>query len=310
MRNLILLFVLSNVLLISSCDDLIEIKLSGKTVEILAPASGTTLSSTSVTFWWNEVKGATKYNIQVVKPSFSNIQYLITDSMVVGDKFTYSFQPGAYEWRIKALNNSSQTDFYTFSFTIDSSLNLGNQLVQITSPASNFVSNQLSQTFSWAPVFYAEDYRFEVLSQGGNTVYVDAALNSTNASYTFQNEGTYTWRVRAQNSSSVSPYSQAIIVIDQTNPPTPVPVSPADNAIVTNPFTLSWSQTTDNGSSIYDSLYIYGNFNQDTLIEGIRTANSSYTDSLTLGDYYWKLRAIDSAGNKSGYSNLNKFVVQ
>ena len=185
MRNLILLFVLSNVLLISSCDDLIEIKLSGKTVEILAPASGTTLSSTSVTFWWNEVKGATKYNIQVVKPSFSNIQYLITDSMVVGDKFTYSFQPGAYEWRIKALNNSSQTDFYTFSFTIDSSLNLGNQLVQITSPASNFVSNQLSQTFSWAPVFYAEDYRFEVLSQGGNTVYVDAALNSTNASYTF-----------------------------------------------------------------------------------------------------------------------------
>ena len=310
MRTLVLLFLLVGILIMSSCDDIIEKRLNGQTVNILAPSNGVTLPSTSVTFWWEVVKGATKYNVQVVKPSFASIQFLIADSMVTGDKFTLNVQPGSYEWRIKALNSSSQTDFFTFSFTIDSSLNLSNQSVQLISPVNNYISKQFNQTFSWSPVFYSDDYRFEILSSTGGSIFLNAALSNTTISYTFTNDGTYNWRVRAQNGSSVSNYSQSTILIDQTVPATPAPISPADNAIVHNPFMLSWSQATDLGSPIFDSLYIFANLNQDTLIKAIRPPNTSYTDSLALGDYFWKLRSIDSAGNYSSYTSLYKFIIQ
>lgn len=310
MRGFILFCLVIGLSMITSCDDIIEKKLTGKTVSILSPPNGGTLPTSAVTLWWNEVAGATKYNIQVVRPSFSNIQFLILDSMVSGDKYVLSLQPGAYEWRIKALNFSTETIFFTFSFSVDSSLNLSNQSIQLLSPVNNYISNQLSHTFSWSPVFYADDYRFEILSSTGNTVYVDAALDNTTVSYTFANDGNYTWRVRAQNNSSVSLYSQASLVIDLIPPPTPIPLSPANNSTVTNPFTLTWSQATDNGAAIFDSLYIFADLNEDTLITAIRPVTTSYTDSLALGDYFWKLTAIDSVGNYSPYTNLLKFTIQ
>jgi uncharacterized protein YegP (UPF0339 family) len=310
MRSLLLFFVFAFILMISACDDFIERKLTGQTITVLAPADSAVLSATSVTFWWEEVKGATKYNIQVVKPSFSNIQYIVADSNVAGDKFTVNLQPGAYQWRIKALNNSTHTEFFTFSFSVDSSLNLGNQTVQLLTPASNTISNQLSQTFTWAPVFYTDDYRFEILSANGNTVYTNAAVTGTSASYTFTTDGVYTWRVRAQNSSSISPYTQARLVLDNTIPTTPVIVSPLNNTTVTNPFTLNWTQPTDNGAIIYDSLYLYADLGQDTLLKTYGGLTTSYTDSLALGDYFWKVRAIDSVNNYSSYTSLYKFTIQ
>ncbi len=310
MRSLLLFFVFACILMISACDDFIERKLTGQTITVLAPADSAILSTTSVTFWWEEVKGATKYNIQIVKPSFSNIQYIVADSNVAGDKFTANLQPGSYQWRIKALNNSTQTDFFSFSFSVDSSLNLGNQTVQLLTPASNTVSNQLSQTFTWAPVFYTDDYRFEILSANGNTVYTNAALATTTASYTFTADGIYTWRVRAQNGSSISPYSQATLILDNSPPPIPVIVSPINNATVSNPFTLDWTQTSDNGALIYDSLYLYADAGEDTLIYSYGGLVTSYTDSLTLGDYFWKLRAVDSVNNYSAYTSLYKFTIQ
>lgn len=297
-------------LLVSSCDDLIEPKLSDKTITILAPADSSVQSNTTITFWWNEVSGASKYNIQIVNPSFSNIQYLVADSMVSGDKFTVGLQPGHYEWRIKAVNSSTETPFATFSFTVDSSLNLSGQNVQLLSPINNSISTQLSQTFVWAHMYYADDYRFEILSSFGNVIYTNAALTTTQTSYTFTTDGTYTWRVRAQNGSSVSSYSQANIIIDLTAPSPPTILSPADNAVVSNPFTLSWSQANGSGAPVTDSLYIYEDFGQDTLIKALRPLTSSYTDSFALGDYFWKMRAKDSVGNYSPYTSLYKFIIQ
>lgn len=310
MYKLLSFISITGLLLVASCDDIIEPKLSDRRVTIIAPADSSVQSNTTITFWWDEVKGATKYNIQIVSPSFTNIQYLVADSNVIGDKFTVALQPGLYQWRIKAVNNSTETPFSTYSFSIDSSLNLSGQSIQLQSPANNTYTNQLTQTFVWSPMYYADDYRFEILSSFGNTVYTNAALATTNVSYTFSTDGTYTWRVRAQNSTSVSAYSSALLIIDQTPPAVPVITSPANNAIVSAPFTLSWSQATDNGSPIYDSLYIYANAGQDTLIKALRPATTTYTDSFGTGDYFWKLRAIDSVGNYSNYTSLYKFIIQ
>src|SRR5579859_1802765 len=140
-RKLLLFFAATSVLFIIGCNDFIEINISKKTVNILAPGNGALLSSPSVTFWWDSVPGATKYELQVVSPSFKSIQYLSVDSFVTGKVFIYTLAPGKYQWRIRALNNSSTTNFSAIdSFSIDSSLNLTGVNLQIINPSNNYIT--------------------------------------------------------------------------------------------------------------------------------------------------------------------------
>src|SRR5688572_12340162 len=113
---------------LSSCEDFFEPNLEKKDVVIIAPANGTVSSSFTQTFWWEELKGAEEYTLQIVKPTFSSVQQLILDTNVNGTKFYYTLQPGVYQWRLRAINNSSETDFVTYNLEIDSTLNLSGQM--------------------------------------------------------------------------------------------------------------------------------------------------------------------------------------
>ena len=91
----------------------------------------------------------------------------------------------------------------------------------------------------------------------------------------------------------------------------PVLVSPNNNDILpdtTN--TLYWDRGTITGSTIKDSLFIYSDTSMVNLVRGIYTANTSYSDSLGVSDYYWRVLSIDAAGNRSAYSPLRKFTIQ
>jgi len=74
--------------------------------------------------------------------------------------------------------------------------------------------------------------------------------------------------------------------------------------------TLFWNRGTETGSSITDSLYIYNDSLMTNLNTGIYTTGTSYSDSLGVGSYFWRVRSIDAATNKSNYSALNKFTIQ
>ena len=55
------------------CRDIIEEDLSEATIALNAPGNNLTSTSLTQTFWWDEVVGATFYNIQIVSPNFNNI---------------------------------------------------------------------------------------------------------------------------------------------------------------------------------------------------------------------------------------------
>src|SRR5258705_9410550 len=107
-----------------SCEDFIEKDISGKHVSILAPADGYISNSLTITFWWNELEGAEQYKLQIVKPNFAAIQDIIADTTLTDTRFTTTFAPGTYQWRIKAMNNGGDSDYSTRTFTVDSSGNL------------------------------------------------------------------------------------------------------------------------------------------------------------------------------------------
>jgi hypothetical protein len=94
-----------------SCIDIFEADLSSSAVDLIAPADSLTTISNSQRFWWNNVEGALWYELQVARPSFSEVSELNLDTLIEKNNFQFSLQPGVYHWRVRAYNGSSTTGY-------------------------------------------------------------------------------------------------------------------------------------------------------------------------------------------------------
>jgi hypothetical protein len=112
------LFFFLSLAFLASCIDIFENDLSNSKVELLAPADEIITTELSNIFWWNYMEGALWYELQVVTPQFSNVTSLKLDTTIENNNFQFSLQPGVYQWRVRAFNGSSSTDFSTNSLTI------------------------------------------------------------------------------------------------------------------------------------------------------------------------------------------------
>lgn len=309
LKQFIYLFVLS-FFVVTACRDVAVSNLEKKEVTVLAPPDNYSSTNSTVTFWWEELDGADDYRLQIVSTTFSNIQQLVADTLTKSNKFSISISPGEYQWRVRAENNSSETDFVVRSFKIDSTNDLATQTVILLSPNDNSYSNQNKQTFRWESLYNATEYRVRIGDVDFTTLLKDTTTQADSLVYTFASEGTYQWQVRAQNSTSSSPYTTRTLIIDITAPNKPTLISPADNSSVTLPDTLRWSPE---ASTMGDSLYVF-HPDSTTLLSGFPTyvTNTFYKFNFVSSDtvYYWKVRTVDFAGNVSSYSDFYKFITQ
>ncbi|HWY38185.1 MAG TPA: hypothetical protein VNY73_06470 [Bacteroidia bacterium] len=310
--------------------DIVATDITKKTVNILAPGNGVHTPNNAVTFWWDEIKGADKYQIQIVSPSFANVISVIVDSSVTATKLTLTLNPGTYEWRVRATNNSGSTAYSSRTFVIDTTTNLANVTIALLSPADSLYTNKTAQTFSWASVAAATQYNISILDNTG-AVITSTTTAGTSFSYTFtqtaNTNAKYTWKVRATNSFSNSNYTSRSLFIYLTTPSTPVAIHPLNTgtlvpAIVVGD-SMSWSTIS---SGYYDSLFVFAfAVPQDTStvsnpvpvfkqkmikpsykITGADTVNP--TNWFTHGtQFYWRLNRNDKAGNSSPYSSYRIF---
>ncbi len=316
------LFIISAIAIIIaySCSDIFETNLEKKDIELVAPYNGAILYENTQTFWWSEVKGAEEYNLQIATPDFSEIQKIVLDTNITDLKFTYYLSPGVYQWRVRAVNNTSYTDYVTYNLTIsiDSNINLTEKTVSLNSPINNYATNNDTSyiEFKWYQLDSADDYRFEIRDgnwDDGNVILREIVTETSYEVNIVLEEGIYSWAVRGENSISSSNYSvPRYFEVDITAPNTPLLSFPANNAVIANDssFTFSWSRGIETGTTIKDSFFIYN----DTLMTDVKFEsfqdNPSYTvDSLETGNYFWRVRSIDMAGNKSNYSSLRKLII-
>jgi hypothetical protein len=284
--------------LLASCQDFIETDLSKKSMTVNSPADHTVSPGFNVTFWWDEIKGADKYQLQLVKPNFTSIQQFVMDTSVSGDRLLLSLSPGTYQWRIRAKNSTSATDYITRTLTIDSTLDLSGQPLLLFAPTDNTWSNRLSTSFTWRSMANTDNYVLQLLLDGGLLYTSSYAAPVTTGTYTFPGEGTYQWRVFAQNGSSNSSYFTRTLTIDTTKPAIPSVLFPLTDTITANPVQLGWSSDETAASFrlqiATDS--IFGHVIHDT------TEQESTYDlhSTSAGqDYYWRVKVIDRALNES-----------
>ena len=103
-----------------SCDDITEVEdISGKTVNILAPADTSVLTITEVNFSWSTVEDAESYKLQIATPTFDAATQIVLDTTITVSNFTKTLELGNYQWRVRAENSDYQTVYTSQSFTIE-----------------------------------------------------------------------------------------------------------------------------------------------------------------------------------------------
>lgn len=307
-KNTFCLYLSFIILSFCSCDDIIEKDLSHKNVDVLTPSNGITSSTYTQLFMWEDLKGASAYHLQIVKPDFLTIKEFVTDTIVHATSFSYTLKPGKYQWRIKGTNGSSSTSYQVYDLTIDSTNDLTNQRVQLYTPANNSSSNSLTQTFSWLNISSATNYLFQAFTVTNSPIAgsLQSISSPTNtATFTFPAEGIYKWRVYAQNATSSTVYSENTLTIDTQVPDRPIVISPINDTTITgNPVALKWNSVT--GATGYkvqvstDSAFVSGT-------NATVTTNIYNYSTLPGTKYYWHVKAIDDAGNESAYTSTYYF---
>jgi hypothetical protein len=186
----------------------------------------------------------------------------------------------------------------------------------LSSPANNaFVSNAVLVN-TWQPSSGAARYIYESYNDAAATsVRVTDTTTDTSQSTTDIANGTMLWwRVKAVdaegNAGAWSDLWQ--VTIDRTAPLTPTGGAPHGTTIVTNNFYFTWNSSTDNQTAVGYEF----RFSQDASQVGTAPDNSSAWMSSVLSDptlhstgasdgiWYWQVRAVDGAGNRSLWSEV------
>lgn len=304
-------------LLFFSCEDIFEEDIEDETLVVMAPLEGAVIESNVANFKWKAMEGASKYRIEIYNYNDDKI----VDSLVQ-DKLNliYPLTPGAYKWKARAENSAYQSKYSGVNnFTIVESLNLTNQVVLLTSPSETYYTNETNLNCIWQDLSAADTYNFELMNiTSGQTIIQQSNLTSTSFQLSNSNitsEAKYQWKVKAKNSTSETVFSSRTFFIDRTAPNLPSLSAPANNSVQTadQNITFSWTPGTDNGPMQSPINYTIEVSNTSTFTNIVFTStvstNSIQKSFTTTGDYFWRVKATDSARNTSGYGITYKFTI-
>ncbi|MEO0131325.1 MAG: choice-of-anchor J domain-containing protein [candidate division WOR-3 bacterium] len=190
------------------------------------------------------------------------------------------------------INSQNDTSYQTLDVTFPAPM--------LLCPQNGLVTNANNIFFDWTNVSNAT--RYNIVINNLDTVSSVSQLGPVSLA-----EGSYIWRVRAGNLVKWGRWSAPYyFYVDRTPPTPPVPLAPANNCTlnISRP-TFIWSQKPEAQS--YE-LVIY-NLSGTILSQILSDTVYHFTERLSNGRYYWKLRAQDLAGNWSAYSSAFTFYI-
>jgi hypothetical protein len=292
-----------------SCEEILfEKNISKNEVLLVAPADKAQFFSTGVTFTWEPVEEATKYQLQIAKPNFDNPVQIVLDTIITSTSFTQQLPVADYEWRVRALNESYRTNYSSRLFTVVSNTDFQSNIVVLNAPASNLITKTALQSLTWQPIIGATGYQVQIYNES-NAIIGDKTITASSLSYTFT-QGNFQWKVRATNGVQQTLYSARSILVDTTAPNTPALSSPANASTTTSKdISFQWNRTPILGSVEKDSIYIYTD-SALTVLKQKKEANNPFATSLDLGVYYWFVKSFDQAGNTSIQSSVFSFTIE
>ncbi len=264
-----------------------------------SPASNAVVEGTSVSFNWNSVSGATRYELEVVRDSDSYIFKNVETGANTGTTQSGFPNDGStdFRWRVRAGNATTWGSWSSYrTFTSGSR---GESLLTptLTSPASGAVVSGSSVVFRWNPVSGANRYQLRVYK--GSELFKDVPLGNVTASeqFGFTRDGSeYSWQVRSGNQNGWgSNWSSLRTFTNGELPSAPVLVSPLSTAPGSQ-VTFQWNSVT--GAEEYELEVV----NERTGAYEVKTSVGNATSTLQRSfpndgsSYKWRVRARSKEG--------------
>jgi hypothetical protein len=300
------------------------------------------------TFTWDAAPGNTNYNIVwSTSPTFatgnvSKFSAATSYTVAEADRLAYNT---TYYARVKGSTTSTAWSD-TISFTTPPAP------AAVTAPAllypgSGATGVEIFPTFQWSRVDSATTYELEIFNNSNTRIQGPYIINQPatgNPSYKLANTSsitnalafntTYKWKVTARNPlSSAATALTSFTIRSGAAPGTPLPLAPADQAILTNVQpALTWQDSGDLAATYAIKIMRGTNqttgvchpysvdasgalVNNNTLGTSVfvntttRLPTYTFTTTLVVGYcYYWQVQAVNSAGT-SGWTTPQKFTI-
>lgn len=264
-------------------------------------------SSSTPTFSWGRVKGATGYQLLVTQDATSQ---LVVNTSTANNKYvpTSNLADGSYSWQVRATSASGNGAWAnattSISPTAPPSLVSPVGGVHLTQPDSPVL-------LKWSAVAGATGYEIQVDSTGttwtnpttyqvkGNAYFVD----------TPQSAGTWFWRVRAVRGQGLfTTWSNpASYVVDQLADPEAG--ADMNSGTPMQDVKIDWLPV--DGATAYQ-LQVgrdpdFNNIVDDRVVYGTSFAPGQTYDN---DQYYWRVRAIDAGQNRMPWTAAQPFTFQ
>ncbi len=297
------------------CSDFIEEDIEDDIVTLIGPANGIDTEVQSLTFIWDYIDGARDYRLQIARPDFKNMISLELDTLVAENSFLFTLYPGDFEWRVRAENSGYVTAYTSSKIIISEAQNISEQKIVLVSPQENQITKDKQLNFRWNKIGIADDYTFEIYKNtwNGEAVIDPVDIIGTNLELDLL-EGKYSWGVKANDTikKQSTPYANRILFVDLTSPALPVLSSPDNKASLTGlNQMLEWNFTADNElTPVSFVIQISKKVDFSNLEKEEETEDQSYSHTFSAtGSYYWRVKAVDKAGNESYYSESYSLTI-
>jgi hypothetical protein len=266
---------------------------------LTSPVTSSTGVITNPTFSWNTANFASTYQLQV-STSTTFLSTVLDQSNITGTSYTLNglLPNTTYYWRVRSNNYVGTSGWSNiWSFTT-----LSNSITSVTlSTPLNFATDVPQQsTISWNTVPAATEYLYQI-AEDLNFTQIKAAHRTSDAfaKENLEQNKTYYWKVRAENSTTIGTWSDVWRFTTVANKPaSPTLVSPSNNSTAKinylNPsMTLVWNAATD-ASEYQVQVSEYANFSTlSTDKNGIKNTTYDAAVPKSAVKYYWRVRGIN-----------------
>ena len=289
---------------------------------LLTPANGKVTTDSTPWLDWSTVTDATAVHYQLqVDDSADCLSPVVSKTWLNGSSWTVdaALPDGVYYWRVRAVDAAGNASAWASAWTFRVDTTAPAVPTPLT-PANGKVTTDSTPWLDWSTVTDATAVHYQlqvddsadclspVVSKtwlNGSSWTVDAALP----------DGVYYWRVRAVDAAgNASAWASAwTFRVDTTAPAVPVLVTPANGQVTTDstPW-LDWSTVTD-ATAVHYQVQVDNSADFSSPAESKTWVNSSWwtvSSVLSPGTYYWRVRAVDAAGNTSAWTSAWTFTVQ
>ncbi len=205
-NNTIYLLAVLCCLFIVSCTDIFEVDLQNKSVKLLTPQDSLFTTETNHEFLWEEVEGALQYRLQIVSPSWENLEKVVLDTLISNTEFNQILYPSIFTWQVKAINGSSETSYNKRTLQVDSIVTVLEDTVMLLTPYDSDTTIAGIQVFNWESLYNSELFKFQLLDTN-NTPLVDVILAVDSFAYSL-GQGRYKWQVQIFNQQGTGMMSE------------------------------------------------------------------------------------------------------